>query len=639
MRISCLLFIAIYSLFIINISCIKVDIYENKITETLNFSGDNRAELESVINYYKNDSLKLLAAKYLIANMKDKYSIKSVWIDSTMNLKKKLYTTRVLEEKEIEYVRSHDLSHIEKIYDAKVITSDYLIKSIDFAFWNWRNRIWNKHLSFEMFCSFLLPYRIGNEPISDWQQLYKNKYTPIIDSLYKGSDMVLAAKAISDTIKSIERWDDRFSLPHHEATFLFNYPIGECKDLCDHALYVLRSLGIPIAIDMYPYSPEKRFAHHWNVIKEPNGKITSFWISETDIIKHKHENRKKGKVYRLTYECNQNEFTEHCSCNEILPFFKDDHLKDVTEEYFGKNNLVLSIPKFSEAKYAYLCVFSFWGWQPIAITRIRNHEAIFSNLQPGIICFPFLIENREFKPFYFPFIFDGNHYHSFNYDLDNLENITLTRKYPFNLEKHQNFMDNLVGVCISGRNDLKKADRNILFNILDTPKMAYNYGIPFIFNKYKYITYKSLKDKNMSLSEISFYSDEKKLKPRIYSINDLDTIDISNLKNLTDNDPLTYFSTNRKGIEIIFEFDKPYKIDRIEYIPRNDDNYIRIGDQYELFVYNSKTGWISIGKKKSSKEYLRFLNVPKGGIFLLHNWSRGNEEQVFYIKDGKQVFP
>lgn len=637
MRANCLVFVAICYLLLL--SCRKVDLYENKIVETLNFAGDNRMELETVINYYKNDSLKLLAAKYLIANMKDKYSIKNVWLDSTMNLKKKLYAENKLNEEEIKYAKLYDLSDIEKIYDAKVITSDYLIKSIDFAFWNWRNKIWNKNLSFEMFCSFLLPYRIGNEPLSDWQQLYKNKYSPIIDSLYKGTDMVLAAKAISDTIKSIERWDDRFSLPHHDATFLFKYPIGECKDLCDHVLYVLRSLGIPIAIDMYPYSPEKRFAHHWNVIKEPNGKITSFWISETDIIKYEHENRKKGKVYRLTYECNGNEFAERKNNNEILPFFKDDHLRDVTEEYFGKNNLTLSIPKFSEAKYAYLCVFSFWGWQPIAITRIRNHEAIFSNLQPNIIYFPFFIENREFKSFFFPFLFDGKFCHPFNYDSDDLGNVILTRKYPFNFEKHQYFMDNLVGVCISGSNDLKKSDRQLLFNILDTPKLAYNCCIPFIFKKYKYVTYKSPNDKNMSLSEISFYSDGKKLKPKIYSTNDLDTMDISSFGNLTDNDPLTYISTNRNGVEIIFEFDRPEKIDRIEYMPRNDDNYIRLGDQYELFVYNSKTGWVSIGKKEASKEYIRFSNVPKGGIFLLHNWSRGNEEQVFYIKDGKQVFP
>lgn len=641
MSISCmkLTLIVMHILLLIFFSCKKDGICNAKIIETLIFADTNRVELEKVLDYYQNDSLKLLAAKYLIGNMKDKYSIKSMWVDSLLNLKKKLYEGKKLNEEEIEYARAPDSSYIELIYDAKVITSEYLIKSIEFAFWNWQNRIWNKSLSFEIFCSFLLPYRINNEPLSDWQLLYKNKYLPIIDSLYKGDDMILAAKTICDTIRSIERWDNHFSLPHHDATFLLNYPIGECKDLCDHVFYILRSVGIPVSVDMYPYSPERRFAHHWNVIKEPNGKITSFWISETDIIKHKHDNRKKGKVYRLTYECEQNEFTQNRNSDEILPFFKDDHLKDVTEEYFGYNNIKLRLSELSKAKYAYLCVFSFWGWQPIAIAEIRGHEVLFSDLQPGLIYFPFVYEKKKLTSFSYPFLFNGNISHFFDYDSSCTKNVRLTRKYPFNFERHQSFMDNVVGVSISGMNDLNISDSDILFNISDTPKLAFNYLSLLPLKKYKYVMYKSPKDKNIILAEFSFYSDKKKLSPNVYFLNDTDTMDVNNLKNISDNDPLTYLDTNKIGIEVIFEFDKPYKIDKIEYTLRNDDNYIRIGDEYELFVYNSKKGWMSIDKKTSCKEYIQFSNVPIEGIYLLHNSTRGNEEQVFYIKNGIQFFP
>ena len=41
-----------------------------------------------------------------------------------------------------------------------VITAEYLIDNIDRAFDNWQKRPWNRSLSFEDFCEYLLPYRV-----------------------------------------------------------------------------------------------------------------------------------------------------------------------------------------------------------------------------------------------------------------------------------------------------------------------------------------------------------------------------------------------------------------------------------------------------------------------------------------------
>lgn len=200
-------------------------------------------------------------------------------------------------------------------------------------------------------------------------------------------------------------------------------------------------------------------------------------------------------------------------------------------------------------------------------------------------------------------------------------------------------MDNVVGALILGSNEKLLVKKNILANIVDTPKLAYNYCMPTLSEEFKYILYKPQKVKNVILADISFYTNDKKLYPRLYFKNDTDNIDINSLNNICDEDPLTSICTNKIGAEIVFEFDKPYKISKIEYTPKNDDNFIRTGDEYELFIYESKFGWISIGKKVANKEYVEFENVPKGGLLLLHDWTRGNEEQIFYMKDGKQMFP
>ena len=39
------------------------------LEQALSMSGENQAELEKVLEYYKNDSIKLEAARYLIRNM------------------------------------------------------------------------------------------------------------------------------------------------------------------------------------------------------------------------------------------------------------------------------------------------------------------------------------------------------------------------------------------------------------------------------------------------------------------------------------------------------------------------------------------------------------------------------------------
>ncbi|WP_233427019.1 hypothetical protein [Parabacteroides johnsonii] len=44
------------------------------LEQALSMSGENREELEKVLEYYKNDSLKLEAARFLIRNMQFHFS-------------------------------------------------------------------------------------------------------------------------------------------------------------------------------------------------------------------------------------------------------------------------------------------------------------------------------------------------------------------------------------------------------------------------------------------------------------------------------------------------------------------------------------------------------------------------------------
>jgi hypothetical protein len=50
--------------------------------------------------------------------------------------------------------------------DAQQLKAEYLIAHIDHAFQAWAS-VWNNHYDFEHFCNYVLPYHIGNESVSD----------------------------------------------------------------------------------------------------------------------------------------------------------------------------------------------------------------------------------------------------------------------------------------------------------------------------------------------------------------------------------------------------------------------------------------------------------------------------------------
>lgn len=61
---------------------------QERVVVALNFSKDNKQELEKVLSYYKGQSSKLKAAQFLIANMPYHYTYIGWEIDTLKQLKK-----------------------------------------------------------------------------------------------------------------------------------------------------------------------------------------------------------------------------------------------------------------------------------------------------------------------------------------------------------------------------------------------------------------------------------------------------------------------------------------------------------------------------------------------------------------------
>ena len=162
------------------------------VNSALKLSGDNRGELQKVLDYYrkeKPDSMKLKAAEYLISNMAAHYAVAGETmdrlkrdIDSTLRdqpcaLKLMFYlvAARIVKERGDYTVE----------YDLHKITSDYLIRNIERSFKIWEEIKNHYDLSCEDFFEYVLPYRINDEPLTEWKD---TAYYYLYD-FYKGENM------------------------------------------------------------------------------------------------------------------------------------------------------------------------------------------------------------------------------------------------------------------------------------------------------------------------------------------------------------------------------------------------------------------------------------------------------------------
>lgn len=623
------------------LSCTKAE--DKRLEFALDFAGTNRLELERVLDHYKNNTLKLKAARFLIENMPHYFSYDGWQLDSMKAAKATAIGKGYVDLKIVKQWDGFSLLSLNKRYDAQVITAKYLINNIDQAFVVWQQRTWNKSLSFDEFCELILPYRIGNEPLEYWRIAYYKRYNKVLDSLYQGSDIVEAANRLGNYLKNEKfQYNLDFYLPCLGATFLLKNRVGGCRESCDFTIYVMRALGFPTAIDIYHYSPENKNGHLWNVLKDTTGAYIPFWFMENGAKRGGSDNRKKGKVYRLCFG-EQEELYPGISTNKEIPeHLKNRYIKDVTKNYFKENSAEIEVEEQLANKYILLGLFTPQGWVPIDIVKAKNRNVVFRNIEPNVIFQPLYFDGEKVAPAGYSFYLDKCIIKNYKPDITKRRTVELFRKYPLR-DYIRWYMTRIVGAKIEASNTIDFKDAEFLYHVVDTPQTNYNIVYPKVHRKYRYIRYISDKDKPAEFTELSFYNDpgsEQRLPAQVikgskaYGGNKQ-----TDMTKVNDGNELTYFLSQEMHGYVIFDLGKQEHIKKLIYIPRNDDNFIHIGDTYELFYQDGIKGWASLGKQRAKTNKLFFNNVPQNTLLWLHDMTRGQEEQVFYYKGKKQIFP
>lgn len=358
----------VYILLLLLTACQSKD----RLDMALEYAGDNRAELEKVLEHYRGDEMKYRAARFLIENMPYHFSsVEYFWKKGEEH-----YYPDITQHEDASAVSAHCDSLLscgwtirqEKLYDIQQIKATYLIQNIDLAFDVW-HKPWGKDVSFDDFCRYILPYRAQNEVLSSYRETLMQKYIHLLDSA-QAENTLDACKLINKQLNKDIRYKETGNPLSATIEETYRSGIGTCEALCNYTISVMRAVGIPVAVQQTTWTRMDR-GHVWCAVLY-NGQFFDF--NPGDIQPDKYQDilvyyghLKPAKVYRRNFEVHLPD--TRLKDDGYVTYLKKPLLTDATQEQ-KQPVYTLKIPtdkKETNKKTVYLCAFNMCQWVPIAM--------------------------------------------------------------------------------------------------------------------------------------------------------------------------------------------------------------------------------------------------------------------------------
>lgn len=423
---------------------------DKELEFALKSAGENRKELEAVLNYYatnNKDSLKLKAAKFLIKNMPYHFSLEEYYLSPDGNK----HRPDISLFKEPEEVSQHCDSLVrsgyrivrDKVSDICAVDAEFLINNIELAFSVWQ-KPWAKDISFQDFCRYILPYRAQVEQLSSMRAEIMKRFVPLLDSA-KVTSSFDACMLLNEHLKHVMKYKDPGLSFYPTLEETLSAGISRCEGLCNLGTFIMRAAGIPVTVDQTTWV-KMDLGHSWCAVLD-GGKFHSFGPGEDHPDVHARmfsevRYRRPAKVYRSLFE----------PAGPLLITGDDGyvtHLKspltyDVTHEYLDAvtDIIVLSdeidFNHRSASGQVYLCVHNFYEWKPIAIGGRTGLECCFEDVVGDNI---FIIadspDGRMLRFITAPFYVDRHgKTHKFIPDWENTMELTLEKNMSSSEQSH-----------------------------------------------------------------------------------------------------------------------------------------------------------------------------------------------------------
>lgn len=636
-----------FSLLIFFLFLVSCSQENREVNHALRLAGDNRAELEKVIDHYsgnKSDSLKLRAAKFLIRYMPLHRSygkeMEKLYdrLDSIIPYTKRDSLTTAFCNLYNEFKPKLSI-HL----DIEIITADYLIRNIDQAFDLWQTKPWARYLDFDEFCECLLPYKCMDlQPISDWRlklaSFCSGQLGRYNSEIWRDNPRV-AAVEVNRALNARKHsyTTEPNPCPVFRATTLTDLPKGTCNETCLAAALVMRSKGIPAYIDFTPNWPTRPKNHFWlSVINQRhiNETLSSFSSTMGD---NYFIDRPLSKVFRITYKPNEELYAIIKRDGWLPPSLSNIFVKDVTAAYTKSDTFDCEIyDLYGKGGTIYLAVFDNQEWIPVYWgKRHHYHRVRFEHIGRNVFYMPIIYdEQHAMHPAGDPFFLgpDGKRQYM-HPDTTQLRTIRMKRKYGI-YEEINKISTSLKGGIIVASNDPHFRDA---LTVSELPKDSLvlagtdSISVP---DSFRYWQIRSSNASWCDIAELQFYNGETKIQASTFSDTKNEKY-INRIDRINDDDALTYSPLQDPDIRIGFDFGRPINVSKIVWFRRSDGNDIYPEYEYTLYYWNDRA-WMPVEHQKAGRQsWIDFHNVPDNALLLLVCDTKGTQNRPFTYQKGQ----
>lgn len=630
----------------------------------MKYAGDNKSELKSVLRHYCTidpDPEKLRAAKYLISNMPAHYSYSdTAAINSYYRTALSILGTGPSPDWQRDTLRTisdRDYAGVTNkvVSDVQVMTADYLIYSIDHAFTQWKTKPWAKHLTYDEFCDWLLPYKVTEmQSLDSWRDTLSSHYSDSLNtipaedeqrnSIYGAIEIArneIHTKQSAIGLRVI--WESRSGIPLRSADTWVRMTYGSCMDYVTMGTAVFRSLGLPAAVDQVPVWGRNSGGHSWYVFPSDRGRETptmNSLIVSAGMGFYPYE--RIPKVWRNTYSINWERVKYRNTAKYIHPF--DLCQQDVTDRYCRTSDLEIETDRSIKLKdkYVYIAMVVNSGgpqWNILDYGRIRHGKACFKNMGRNMLYIALGYDGTKLIPISSPFILrkDGRvEYIQKNSPTTDGQQETISVDLRRKYYESYNVVDmrrRLIGgkLQCSDRADFKDALTLYTIEKTEIPEKI-DLIAP---HPYRYWRYLSPNGSWGNISELSFYDEHgEKLTRRGIANPEAgqDAIDRAYDGNLLSNFEINQADGNWIGMDM----GKPVVVQSFSVSPRSDDNDICPSNEYELFCFDGRD-WRSLGHRVAETNSLHYDDIPLYTLLWLRNYTRGNNERPFIVDESGEI--
>lgn len=608
-------------------------------------AGENRGELEAVLSHYAklDDRQKLEAAQYLIRYMpyhtsydkgiEDYYHA----IDSVVALSE----DKLEQEKHIESLRLRFESKYKQKRDIEVITSEFLIQSIDEAFKQWRECEWAEHLDFEQFCEYLLPYKcFEGQPLTEWRNAYYDICKGDIDLAYLCDEYkrnpIFAATEVNNQMKNTpQSFGLLKTLPIYDPDIILKLPFSNCATYCLGAVLIMRSKGIPVAYDFTPNWSTGNNGHSWNTVYTTRFGNLEFAPHTTDPGTVHYPYLKVPKIFRNVYKPNE-EYLKIATEKYIPPKLRNMFIRDVTAEYMPTIDIRIPLQEsLKSGQSPFIAIYDGNNWTPVYWGKIAGSHVVFERmgLNTSYIALAY-DSNGNAIPISKPFLASASkHIQFIEPDTSAFRTIRLNRKYPLG--------DNVFSIRKKITGGIIETSENREFDhtkkIAELPQGNLTNGTVFLDKnaEYRYWRFTSSDTSQCDMAEIYFYDEHDSIiQGNIIKCTNSIFDKSNNAANIADGDQLTNFSA--KGEDWVgFDFCRPVNISKISYIRRCDGNSIQPGLEYSLYYWDNNN-WQLINTKIANDVFIEFENVPQKALLAI-KCSQGKQQRIFVCDEDNKI--